>query len=301
MMEQLLLTQVIGERGYLECAISAALEGGIAILNIDDQWDGIITQKDDHTPLTKADLASHQAIVVKLAETQIPVISEEGEIIDYQVRSKWEQFWLVDPLDGTKEFIKRNGQYAVNIGLVRDGIPKAGVVLAPAMGVLYFGDDSLGAFRVLLPSNWRVMDLSEMISSLTVNKLAFGNELSQFTIVGSRSHSNVKTQFLIHALLSEMGPAVHLIMGSALKICLVAEGSANLYPRMGTTMEWDTAAGHAILREVGGTIVDVNTLLPLTYNKESLQNPSFVCVDGSKWGQMVLSVVKEGDMLTEMQ
>jgi 3'(2'), 5'-bisphosphate nucleotidase len=300
MTKPLFLKQVLGDFHYLECAIIASIEGGKAILSIDDEWDGAITQKVDQTPLTKADLASHKAIVARLAKTQLPIVSEEGEDVDYQIRCKWEQFWLVDPLDGTKEFIKRNGQYAVNIGLVSNGSPKAGVVLAPAMGILYFGDENLGAFRVRLPARWRELEMSKLMSVLTVNCLMPEDELSQFTIVGSRSHSNAQTQSLIHTLLSVMGPAVHLIMGSALKICLVAEGTANLYPRMGTTMEWDTAAGHAILSKVGGTIVDVSSLLPITYNKERLQNPSFLCVDGSSLGKKVLKLLKEGEILSKL-
>ena len=217
--------------------------------------------KGDASPLTCADRASHRVIADGLtaATPGIPILSEEGGDIPYQERAEWSRFWLVDPLDGTKEFIKRNGEFTVNIALVEDGRVTAGVVYVPAQDTLYFG--------CLKDGCWKSTD-GENLVPIEVRK---ADHECGLTVVMSRSHPSPE----LAKYLQEIKVAEALPVGSSLKLCVVAEGKADLYPRLGPTMEWDTAAGHAIVEAAGGTVLTEDGT-PLRYNKESLLNPYFI-------------------------
>ena len=219
--------------------------------------------KDDRSPLTAADMAAHQMICRKLAELTpaIPVLSEESAAIPYTTRKNWRQYWLVDPLDGTREFIKRNGEFTVNIALIDQHKPVLGVVQVPVKDICYYAAEDMGAYK-------RVLSLS---TPLQVKKTIAGS----FKVAGSRSHGSEKqTQFI-----EQLGDKTELIaIGSSLKFCLVAEGLVDIYPRFGPTSEWDTAAAQCIVEQAGGIVTDT-ALQPLRYNtKESLLNPEFLAI-----------------------
>jgi len=226
----------------------------------------IITKTDD-SPLTQADLAANQIIVSGLnALSDIPIISEETHQIDYAERKNWKQFWLVDPLDGTKEFIKGSDEFTVNIALIENEQPILGLVYAPVLGELYFGAIGFGA-------NYQKEDTD-------VIKLPFlkaKTSDSTLRVVTSASHSDEKTNTFVEKLSGIFERSiVHISKGSSLKICLLATGQADIYPRMGPTCEWDIAAGHAVLRCAGGELYNLETKKPLAYNKNSLLNPHFI-------------------------
>lgn len=256
----------------LEIAIKAALEAGDRIMEIyaTDNFD--IDFKSDNTPLTKADLAAHDIIMKHLKSTGIPVLSEEGKSIPYEERITWNQLWIVDPIDGTKEFIKRNGEFTVNIALIEDQIPIAGVVFVPALNELYFSSSELGAFKTndLGPN----LTIEERIAAS--KKLPIPEPKRPYTVVASRSHLSEETIAFISELEEKYGNVERLSKGSSLKLCMVAEGSADWYPRFAPTMEWDTAAGHAICNHSGCTVINWETKLPLLYNRENLLNPWFL-------------------------
>lgn len=244
---------------WLEPVIAIAREAGDAIMQV-YRGNIEIQHKADHSPLTEADLAAHQIIEHGLNRLtpQIPVLSEESAAIPYGIRSGWTRYWLVDPLDGTREFIKRNGEFTVNIALIEEGRPVLGVVYAPAMDVLYYAGSGCGAFKqphdlAALPIQARMLDKASI------------------TVAGSRSHANARMQGFLRNL-----SAPELIsLGSSLKICLVAEGKADVYPRLGLTSEWDTAAAQCVLEQAGGRLVDRSNVA-LEYNtKDSLLNPEF--------------------------
>ncbi len=262
---------------YLYTAISASVEAGKDILAIytDSSTDFGIEYKEDHSPLTKADKASHQRIISFLGTTGIPVLSEEGQHDSYAVRSSWNLLWVVDPLDGTKEFIKRNGDFTVNIALVRSGVPVLGVVYVPVSGVLYFGEEGLGAYRMTCPSSVTSSSLQACLDEAERLPLASSSHAS-FRIVASSSHMNGETAAYIEELKSVHSSTELVSRGSSIKICLVAEGTADIYPRFSPTMEWDTAAGDAIARCSGRVVVRKEDGLPLVYNKSDLHNPYFV-------------------------
>lgn len=215
--------------------------------------------KGDDSPLTCADRAAHRVIAAGLdaAFPEIPLLSEEGRAIPYAERRGWRCFWLVDPLDGTKEFIKRNGEFTVNIALVEDGQVRAGVVYVPATGTLYYGSAENGAWR---------QDGEVAPRPIRVRKAP-----AALTVVMSRSHPSPE----LADTLRRFNVADALPVGSSLKFCVVAEGRADLYPRLGPTMEWDTAAGQAIVEAAGGTVTRLDGS-PLRYNKENLLNPHFI-------------------------
>ncbi len=255
-------------------AIIAAIEAGREIMEVYDT-DFAVESKDDNTPLTLADKRAHHKIVALLASTNLPVLSEEGRDIPYQERSAWKRFWMVDPLDGTKEFVKRNGEFTVNIALIENGVSIAGVIYVPVTKDLYFGwVDEIGAFKLpqFLPKGSTGMD--DLLK--TAVKLPTELPTRPYTVVGSRSHMSPETTAYLQTLEQEHGEIDIVSMGSSLKICLVAEGVADIYPRFAPTMEWDTAAGHAIASAAGKEIVDKSTGLPMRYNKENLLNNWFV-------------------------
>ncbi len=256
----------------LKIAISAALEAAKEILKIYHSDDFEVQLKSDDSPLTKADLVSHQIIDSYLKQTNIPILSEEGKNISFDERKHWNQLWIVDPIDGTKEFIKRNGEFTVNIALVEDQRPVIGVVYAPVLKVLYFSTNKNGAFKVSV--DLADFDVNNLIDSAV--KLPLSREGKTYTIVASRSHLSDETVDFIEKLKKEKGD-VHLISkGSSLKLCLVAEGSADCYPRFAPTMEWDTAAGQAICEHAGFRVIDWETKENLLYNRLKLLNNWFV-------------------------
>lgn len=244
--------------------IDLAHLAGEAILKIYSQSDFSVVTKPDSSPLTQADLASHRVIVdgLKKITPDYPVISEEGSDVPWSFRKTFERYWLVDPLDGTKEFLKRNGEFTVNLALVENGIATFGVVYCPVNKLLYWGGADVGAFKQcgLAPSRAIHVAAPPAIDAC-------------WRILGSRSHSSAQfdefvAQFPEHEI---------RCLGSSLKLCLIAEGGADLYPRFGSTSEWDTAAGQAILEAAGGQVLDFESVKPLRYNtKESLINPSFI-------------------------
>ena len=256
----------------LKIAISAALEAAKEILKIYHSDDFEVQLKSDDSPLTKADLVSHQLIESYLKPTNIPILSEEGKDISFDERKDWNELWIVDPIDGTKEFIKRNGEFTVNIALIENHIPTLGVVYAPVLNQLYFSSKKLGSFK--LSVDLTDYDVENLIDSSV--KLPLIREDKTYTIVASRSHLSKETLDFIEGIKKDKGD-VHLISkGSSLKLCLVAEGSADCYPRFAPTMEWDTAAGQAICEYAGFKVIDWETKENLLYNRPKLLNNWFV-------------------------
>lgn len=240
--------------------IDISIKAGDAILDY-YQDDIQVERKEDDSPLTKADLASHNVIIDFLKEInpEIPIISEEGGIPDHEERSKWQTYWLIDPLDGTKEFIKKNGEFTVNIALIEDRNPVLGVVHIPAKKITYLGQKSDGSYKI---------DRDGVKTRIYSSK---PDKSKPVTIVSSRSHGASDTEERLQAMGFKIGKSVEA--GSSLKFCLVAEGLADIYPRFGPTMEWDTAAGDAVFRYSGK---DDARNSPIVYNKESMKNGEFI-------------------------
>jgi len=257
----------------LQIAIKASLLAGEEILKIYNK-DFSVDYKDDKSPLTEADLASNNIIVNNLKQTNIPVISEENKQVDYTIRKNWNQCWIVDPIDGTKEFIKKNGEFTVNIALIENGVTKLGVIYVPVTKELYYTNISKDkAFKTIVSHD----DILENVLFQDGN-LIEPSETNDKTIkvVGSRSHMNEDTLSFVESL-KEQNKEVEIVSkGSSLKFCLVAEGKADVYPRFAPTMEWDTAAGQAICEAVGLKVVDQVTQKPMTYNRENLLNNYFL-------------------------
>lgn len=248
----------------LDVAIEASLMAGKEIMKIyhDPSQDFGIERKADNSPLTLADKAAHRRIADILCATGIPILSEEGSHEDYSVRREWGRMWIVDPLDGTKEFIKRNGEFTVNIALVEDGKPVLGVVYVPVPDVLYYGLAGTGA--------WKKVPDAEPVS------LPLHEEHEGFVVVASRSHLTPETEAFVQEMRRRHEDVRLVSSGSSIKICLVAEGTADAYPRYAPTMEWDTAAGDAVARAAGRCVVSCEDGKPLRYNKENLLNPWFL-------------------------
>jgi 3'(2'), 5'-bisphosphate nucleotidase len=239
-------------------AKEASLAAGKAILEIYNSSDFGVEMKGDNSPLTKADQAAHNVIVSYLEKTELPILSEEGRGIPYEERKNWEYFWMVDPLDGTKEFIKKNGEFTVNIALIHRDTPVMGVVYAPVLEWLYWGNAEEGAWK---------QEGKELAFQLQKQD---SSEVK--TIVASRSHLSTETQEFINQY-----PGVEVIsMGSSLKFMLVAEGKAQIYPRFAPTMEWDTAAAHGVILAKGGSVLKMPEKTTLLYNKDNLLNPWFI-------------------------
>lgn len=267
----------------LDHAIAAAFAAGAEILDVYTRPINV-ELKDDRSPLTEADKRAHLVIAAELGKTALPVLSEEGKQIDLAERQSWGRYWLVDPLDGTKEFIKRNGEFTVNIALVeRDGLPLsdlgagspiAGVLYVPVKDMLYFAWNGGGAYRLAKAKTFAGRSAYELAAQ--ADRLPMPDSPKTFTIVASRSHSSSETEAYIARMEQQHGQVALTSMGSALKICLVAEGAAHAYPRFAPTMEWDTAAGHAIANEAGKQLMDVTTNAPMRYNRSSLVNNGFI-------------------------
>ena len=258
---------------YLNIAIKSAVEAGAAILDVyEEEVD--VALKEDKSPLTAADLASNRVINAWLKETGIPLISEENRQLPWEERRQWKRCWIVDPLDGTKEFIKKNGEFTVNIAVCENQIPVLGVIYVPVTRELYYADVADGkAYKTVLGQDHSIPEIlfSEQ-DEIRPGKAANGN----LRIVGSRSHMNDETQKYIDEAQGDHKEVEIVSKGSSLKFCLVAEGKADVYPRFAPTMEWDTAAGHAICRAVGLKVTSQQTRQELKYNKEDLLNPYFL-------------------------
>lgn len=240
--------------------LDIARQAGEAILAVYHQ-DFAVQHKGDDSPLTAADLASHRLIVDRLAglSPDTPVLSEEGADIPFATRRQWQRYWLIDPLDGTREFVKRNGEFTVNIALIEDGRPVLGVVHVPVTGVSYVGEVGIGAWK---------LDGEGAETAIAVQ----AQRPATLRVAGSRSHAGDSLQ----RFLGQLGDHQIVSMGSSLKLCLVAEGVADIYPRLGPTSEWDTAAAQAVVEAAGGLVTDTD-MQPLRYNaKESLLNPHFL-------------------------
>lgn len=257
---------------FLECAIKAAIDAGNEIMKIYESSDFGIEEKEDQSPLTLADKAAHKTILNHLTRHGIPILSEEGKTISWDIRKTWDRFWLVDPLDGTKEFIKKNGEFTVNIALIEMGKPVLGVIFVPVSGELYYADKN-GSFKTTVNFNENVDDEKIINSSVKLPSYCIGSE---YVVVGSRSHLNQETEEYINNLETAGKPIKMESKGSSLKLCMVASGKAQIYPRLGPTMEWDIAAGHAIALFAGKSVTQFPSGEPLRYNKENLLNPFFV-------------------------
>ncbi len=261
--------------------ILAAKRAGEAILDVYGS-DFAVEQKDDKSPLTLADKKSHEIIMDVLAQTitvnncTVPVLSEEGRGIPFDERKEWEYFWLVDPLDGTKEFVKRNGEFTVNIALIQEHKPVLGIIYIPVKDVFYFAAINLGTYKLEnsenLVDNISIKELLDKSQRLPLTS----NDKSSLTVIGSRSHTSEEFSEFVKRLNEKYGNVEFISSGSSLKLCLVAEGKADVYPRFGPTMEWDTAAGQAIVEQAEGRVMDIQTGEPLRYNKENLLNPFFI-------------------------
>ncbi len=255
----------------LKIAINAAIEGGQEIIKV-YKTDFNVKIKEDNSPLTLADKNCNLIIENYLKNTEMPILSEEGSKINYSERKKWKYYWLVDPLDGTKEFIKRNGEFTVNIALIDEDSPILGVVYAPVTKALYFSSKDIGSYKAICHK--KIENLAKLVSNSA--QLPLNKKKLYYTIVGSRSHMSLETEQFIAEKRRQYGKIDILSIGSSLKICMVAEGKADAYPRYAPTMEWDTAAGHAIARFAGFTIKQYNTSQEIKYNKEKLLNPWFL-------------------------
>lgn len=254
----------------LEIAIKASIDAGKEILKI-YSTNFSVEVKDDASPLTLADKNANEVINSYLENTGIPIISEENKEIEFSERKKWTTCWIVDPLDGTKEFVKRNGEFTVNIALIENGKPNLGVIYVPVSKELYYAVEGLSiAYKIIIKEDESFKHIIEYSRPLQPAKY-----VEPIKIVGSRSHLNDATKSYISEI--EKYKNVEIVSkGSSLKFCLVAEGNAHVYPRFAPTMEWDTAAGQAICEAVGVHVIDQNTQLPLSYNKENLLNPHFL-------------------------
>lgn len=266
-------------------ALRAAVLAGGAIMDV-YRTDFAVDYKQDKSPLTLADRRAHDIITKELAPLGIPIMSEEGKDIPYAERKTWETLWIVDPLDGTKEFIKKNDEFTVNIALVHDRAPVFGVIFVPVKKTLYFGSATAGSYLLEdtevqerlyvppdapgnLPSLDAVMSGSRRLPAVIPGR-------SPYVIVGSRSHLTPEVEAFVEEKKKHFQHVEFVSAGSSLKFCLVAEGRAAIYPRLGPTMEWDTAAGQAISENSGAQVLEYETNTPLTYNKENLLNPWYL-------------------------
>lgn len=266
----------------LHQAIIASVLAGNEILKIYDT-NFSVEIKDDKSPLTLADKNASEKIIDFLSPLKIPVLSEEGKHDDFIIRKQWDKLWIVDPLDGTKEFVKRNGEFTVNIALVENNLPNIGVIYAPVLNDIYFASKELGAYKIngddfkLIKNEIENLSFENILSN--AKKLPIETNNSIYKVVASRSHMSTETYQHIEDLKLKHKTVEIVNTGSSIKMCLVAEGVANEYPRFGPTMEWDTAAGQAILQASNCTLIDLETNQPMKYNRENLLNNWFI----AKW------------------
>lgn len=269
----------------LHQSIIAAVLAGDEILKVyDTNFD--VEIKQDKTPVTNADKKSSDKIIELLQHFNIPILSEEGEIADYSIRKTWNKLWVIDPLDGTKEFVKRNGEFTVNIALVENNIPTLGVIYSPVFKDIYFAAKGIGAFKINRHDFIPFLDAIQTASFenlLRISKqLPINNHRKNYVVVASRSHMSSETYYHIEDLKLHHTDVEIVSTGSSIKMCWVAEGIADEYPRFGPTMEWDTAAGQVILSEAGCVLLDFKTHESMLYNRENLLNNWFVAKRISK-------------------
>ncbi len=272
-------------RTLLLPAVHAAVKAGKAILEV-YETDFDVAHKSDNSPLTEADNRSHDIITGLLEKFRIPMLSEEGPDIDYNERKSWPLLWIIDPLDGTKEFVKRNGEFTVNIALVNAHQPVMGVIYVPVKDTLYFGAQGYGSYKLTAVDSCHsdtsgdsldsLLAMSEKMPLAATAELQFSSTARTYTIMGSRSHASPELMAFVEQKRGEYENVNFISAGSSLKICLVAEGKADVYPRLGPTMEWDTAAGQAIAENAGRQMLVWETREPLKYNREDLLNPWFI-------------------------
>lgn len=248
----------------LDKVLKIAIEAGEIVLNVYKKGACIASAKQDGSPVTIADELANNYITNSLQETSIPIVSEESEIASYKERSQWKQFWLVDPLDGTKEFLNRNGEFTVNIALIDKGMPCLGVVYAPVLGKLYYGGVALGAYRGEVEKGKIKNEEKIPLKELTPDK--------EIVVVASRSHKDKQTNHFIEQL---TGNVRVLSIGSSLKLCMIATGEAMYYPRFVHLKEWDIAAGVALVQAAGGQVTAANGDA-LSFNSKSLNSDFFV-------------------------
>lgn len=261
---------IMTRENLLLTAINAAIEAGKEILTV-YSTEFQVENKADKSPLTEADKRAHQAIVKRLTSTKLPILSEEGKSIPYDERKSWEKFWMVDPLDGTKEFINKNGEFTVNIALIENQQATMGVIYVPVTQELYFSDEKAYKINNITSA---AHTLADLITS--ANELPLKTERTDFVVVASRSHMSDETKTFIEEKETEHNSISLLSKGSSLKLCMVAENAADCYPRFAPTMEWDTAAGNAIINAAGGIVIDQTTQEKMKYNKENLLNNWFL-------------------------
>jgi 3'(2'), 5'-bisphosphate nucleotidase len=255
----------------IDGVVDIAQKAGRAIMEVYESGDFDVETKDDNSPLTRADTAADKVIAegLRALTPDVPILSEESASVDYKERKEWVQFWLVDPLDGTKEFIKKTDEFTVNIALIEQGVPSFGVVVAPALGVTYYGFTGGGSFKIDSSGNKKKI------------KVTTRDQAHKPRVVASVSHKGP----ILDTFLAQLGDHEIVNMGSSLKFCLVAEGSADIYPRLSPTMEWDTAAAQAVVECAGGDVVDLDGAR-LIYNKPDLHNPFFmVCSNAPTSGE----------------
>jgi 3'(2'), 5'-bisphosphate nucleotidase len=250
----------------IEKLLAIARAAGDAIMEIYAR-DFEVELKGDNSPLTEADKKSNAVILdgLKSSYPDIPFISEESKQTPYEVRKNWSRFWLIDPIDGTKEFIKKNGEFTVNIALIEEGVPVIGVVFVPAQNKMYYGVKGEGAFMSVAGN-----------SAVAITNTVHYSAKQHVVVVASRSHLSDETLDFVNELKAQGKQVDYLSSGSSLKFCLVAEGAADVYPRFGPTMEWDTGAAHAVALYAGKNVIDHSTGKPLVYNKPNLLNPYFI-------------------------
>tara|TARA_B100002003_G_C14119893_1_gene538597 strand:+ start:971 stop:1780 length:810 start_codon:yes stop_codon:yes gene_type:complete len=253
-------------------AINATIKGGYEIMEVYNS-NFAVKFKEDKSPLTLADEKCNEVIERDLRKTNIPILSEEGTKTPYSERKNWRYSWLVDPLDGTKEFVNRNGEFTVNIALIHRGSPIIGVIYVPVQKELYFASKEVGSYKKTQVST-EILKLDELIKNS--DKLPITNYRETYTIVGSRSHMSAATEIFFEEKKQKHEEVKVIAVGSSLKLCMVAEGKADAYPRYAPTMEWDTAAGHAIAKFAGFSVIQYNSSDEIVYNKEELKNPWFL-------------------------
>jgi 3'(2'), 5'-bisphosphate nucleotidase len=253
-----------------------------------------VDTKSDNTPITMADRNAHHVIKDGLSTLDLPefknlpFLSEEGTIPEYEERSQWKAYWLVDPLDGTKEFVSRNGEFTVNVALIRDGKAEMGFVYLPVKGLLYFGERNSGAFRYTVNGTDFPADFgTDFVRNAVRLPDHKENEGSPVRIIASRTHRSENTEHFVESVQKKYGEVEVIPAGSSLKFCRIAEGAASLYPRYSPTNEWDTAAGHAVCVSAGGFVIDRETGAELMYNKESLKNGFFLSGRDTRFLQLL--------------
>ena len=266
-------------RDLFLAAFYAAVQAGRQVLDLMDSEDYQISMKSDNSPISLADRMAHKTIGDFLMHTRIPVMSEEGRNILFEERRSWDVLWIVDPLDGTRQFIKKRKEFTVNIALISAGLPVLGVIYAPAYGTMYFGHREIGSYKLSMDNLDEALQYSfDDILAKSVAMPSSGKDKPMaYTILASLNHTNRDTMKFIEDMKAKHGEVVVEQMGSSLKMCLLADGLADVYARHTDTYEWDTAAAQAVLEGAGYSIKNIETGLSLRYNKESLTNPYFIC------------------------